>query len=351
MVAASNSANETGAGTPDTSAQENFGKFALEGAHDMDVFYDAKFRVRRKSGTYKEIPTPSPSLEYALADSHAHLSMLTASDLSLARAAAHGVDFVCCISDIAEDAAEVYAGLEGWIISAGVWLDQMRAADATIPAHVPTVRLSCGCHPHHASAYTNALEQALLHKLVDARTCCLGEIGLDYHYDFSPREVQREVFARQVQLAHRTGLPVALHIREAHDDAFAIMAEQGFPEAGAIVHCYTLGPDEVVRWLEQGCYIAVGGAVTFNKLDELREAVRIIPREQLLFETDAPFMTPVPLRGTECGPEHIIFTAAFIAETCGIKPGEDRKAFLQQIHRNTIALLDRGQSPWQSSTP
>ena len=309
-------------------------------------FYDAKFRKLHKDGSFDEVATPDPALEGPLADSHTHLGSLHTSDLPLARAAAYGVEFICNITDITEDAGDVYNLLDGWKVSAGAWLPSVAPGQMVF---MPTIRLSCGCHPHNAGKYNNSIEQALLHKLADGRTSCLGEIGLDYHYDHSPRDVQHKVFRRQVQLAHRTGLPLSLHVREAHDDALAIMDEEGFPEAGTILHCFTEGPDEAERWLERGCHIAVGGAVTFPSSDALREAVKIIPAERLLLETDAPYMTPVPLRGNENGPEYLIFTAAKVAEVRGIQPGPDRRDFLRTLFANATSLLDRGPTPWQLS--
>lgn len=313
---------------------------------DEQRFYDAKFRKKLKGGGFKEVPGPDPALESALADTHTHLGSLRASDLPLARAAALGVDFMCNITDITEDAGDVYTGLEGWKVAAGAWLSTVAGDDMTF---LPTIRLSCGCHPHNAEKYNNSIEQALLHKLADGRTSCLGEVGLDYHYDFSPRDKQQKVFRRQVQLAHRTDLPLSLHIREAHDDALQIMDEEGFPEAGTILHCFTMGPNEAERWLERGCYIAVGGAVTFESSEELREAVKMIPEDKLLLETDAPYMTPAPLRGNENGPEYIVFTAAKVAEVRGAEPGAARRALLQKLHANSTELLDRGPTPWQLS--
>ena len=113
-----------------------------------------------------------------------------------------------------------------------------------------------GCHPHNAKHYDDALEGLLLDRLADARVSAVGEIGLDYHYDFSPREAQREAFRRQVRVAKKAGLPVVLHIREAHDDAFSILQEEGFPQAGTLLHCFNLDWAELERWVEAGCYVA-----------------------------------------------------------------------------------------------
>ncbi len=204
-----------------------------------------------------------------------------------------------------------------------------------------------GCHPHNARHYGPSLEAELLERLADPRVAALGEIGLDYHYDFSPRDVQREVFRRQVRLAKACGLPVILHVREAHDDALAIMREEGFPEAGTLLHCFNLDWATLEPWVEAGCHVAFGGPLTFKNADEVRDAAARVPADRLLTETDAPYMTPEPLRGTTCGPEHVVFTAARLAEARGCEPGPARKALLEQLMDNARGLLDRPATPWQ----
>ena len=155
-----------------------------------------------------------------------------------------------------------------------------------------------GCHPHNAQHYDDALEAVLRERLHDARVSALGEVGLDYHYDLSPREAQREAFRRQIRLAKEAGLPAVLHLREAHDDGFALLSEEGFPEAGTLLHCFNLDAAELARWVDAGCFIAFGGPLTFKKAEEVREAAKLVPADRLLTETDAPYMTPEPLRGT-----------------------------------------------------
>lgn len=204
-----------------------------------------------------------------------------------------------------------------------------------------------GCHPHNAKFYDDALEQTLIDRLADPRVAAVGEIGLDYHYDLSPREDQREAFRRQIRVAKTAGLPVILHIREAHDDAFAILQEEGFPEAGALLHCFNLDWAELERWVEAGCFVAFGGPVTFKRADEVRDAAARMPEERLLTETDAPYMTPEPLRGATCGPEHVVFTAEKLCEVRGLAFGAEREAFLKRLLSNAHGLLDREPTPWQ----
>lgn len=211
--------------------------------------------------------------------------------------------------------------------------------------------MAVGCHPHNAKHYDDALEQKLRDALADPQVSAVGEIGLDYHYDLSPREDQRAAFRRQIRLAKEAGLPVVLHVREAHDDAFAILQDEGFPEAGTLLHCFNLDWAELERWVEAGCYVAFGGPLTFKKADEVRDAATHVPEDRLLTETDAPYMTPEPLRGNVCGPEHVIFTAEKLAEVRGFAPGQsyDRGTFLDKTLQNAYALLDRPETAWQKA--
>ena len=313
---------------------------------EVPVFYDEKFRARKKHDKYKEVPAPEPALEGPIADTHAHLTLLAHRDVVLARAAFYHVDFICNITDLFEGADRAYSELDGWRDEAAKQIDSMFPQSGLV---APRLRLACGCHPHNAKEYNDAMEEALLDKLHDPRTCILGEVGLDYHYDLSPRDMQREVFRRQIRLAHNTGLPLALHVREAHDEAMQIMKDEGFPAAGTILHCFNLGPDELAPWLEEDCYIAFGGPVTFKKADEVREAAKLVPENRLLTETDCPYMTPEPLRGTENGPEYTIFTAAMLAQVRGCEPGQQRERFLQTVYKNALDLLDREPTAWQKS--
>jgi len=218
-----------------------------------------------------------------------------------------------------------------------------------VQATVPHVRISAGVHPHNARLYGSEVEQTLLKLLADPRANAVGEIGLDYHYDLSPRETQREVFARQIELAKKLGMPIALHLRggedpkldDAHVQAFGILREVGFPEAGTLLHCCSLPADQLKPWIEEGCYIAYGGALTFKKADEAREAAKLVPVDRLLLETDSPYMAPEPMRGAACTPAHVVFMAAVLADVRGVACGPERAAFLDQLFENTRRFLDR----------
>lgn len=212
---------------------------------------------------------------------------------------------------------------------------------------MPRVRIATGCHPHNAKHYDDALEAVLRERLADPRTAAVGEIGLDSHYDFSPRDDQRSAFRRQLRVAKECGLPVILHVREAHDEALAIMRDEGFPEAGTLLHCFNLDWAELERWVEAGCHVAFGGPVTFKHADEVRDAAAHVPEELLLTETDSPYMTPEPLRGATCGPEHVVFTTEKLCEVRDLAFGEERETFLRKLLANAYELLDREPTQWQ----
>ena len=341
--------------------------------HDEPVFYDALFRSKRKKGAFRIVEPPTPPLEGLVADTHAHLEMLADIPLALARCAFFGLDFVCCITDVSEDELAVFSQAALWREEAAAMLSQIagggesatgtgahkgegalpRAAAETamdgLPhaSSIPHIRAAIGCHPHNAKSYSETLESSLLERLADPLACAIGEVGLDYHYDFSPRDVQRNVFRAQIALAHMTGLPLVLHIREAHDDALAIMEEEGFPEGGTLLHCFNLDAQALAPWVAHGCFIALGGPLTFKGSDELRSAALQIPLDRILTETDAPFMTPEPMRGMDCEPSHTIFTAQRLAQVLGFEPGERRKRFLEGMYQNALGLLDRQPTAWQ----
>lgn len=316
------------------------------------VFRDALFRQKRKHGAWREVE--APRLEGPVADTHAHMQMLADPALEFARCTLHGVRFVACVCDVCEgnDDALLFDGLDTWRAAVPQVLEELRAAagagDGCGDApDAPDARIVVGCHPHNAKDFDAAAEARLRKRLRDPRACAIGEIGLDYHYDLSPRCAQREVFRRQLRIAHELGFPVVLHLREAHGDALRILRDEGCPQAGVLLHCFNLGSQQLQPFLQLGCYVAFGGPVTFKKADEVREAAQLVPMDKLLTETDSPYMTPEPMRGANCGPAHTVFTAARLAEVRGAEPGEDRARFLNALYENARALLDRPALPCQ----
>ena len=272
-------------------------------------------------------PLPAlPDLGAPTADAHAHLDMLGDPVAALVRAARAGIALVATVVDLSEDPETTLDGLAAWQEAAAVEL----ASDG--PA-VPEVRLAVGWHPHNASAGTDRLLGRLRELAADERVGAFGELGLDFHYDHSPRDVQRAWFRAHLDLAHEVGLPVVVHLREAHDEGAAIIAERGLPPAGCIIHCFTEGPALAERFLEMGCYISFAGPVTFKKSDALREAAGLVPLDRLLVETDCPFLAPHPYRGRPNEPAYTVLNAAAVAQAKGIGAAEVASAALANARR------------------
>jgi len=175
-----------------------------------------------------------------------------------------------------------------------------------------------GVHPHDAVKATPETFAAMETLAADAQVLAIGEIGLDYHYDFSPRDVQREVFVTQLRLAERAGKPIVIHTREAWDDTLSLLREH-WP-GGGIMHCFSGGPAEARQALDLGFYLSFGGVLTFPKAELLREAARLTPEDRLLVETDAPYLAPVPRRGKRNEPAFVVETVRRLAEVRGMAP-------------------------------
>lgn len=171
-----------------------------------------------------------------------------------------------------------------------------------------------GLHPHDAEHGV-----ATIVDLFDGpgaeRIVAVGECGLDYYYDHSPRDVQQQVFAEQIAIAHARSLPLVIHTRDAWDDTFSVLATAGVPTP-TIFHCFTGGPAEAERALALGpeVYLSIPGIVTFKNSDDLRAAAAIVPADRLLIETDAPYLAPVPFRGKRNQPAYVVHTAQFLAD-------------------------------------
>ncbi|MGB9179060.1 MAG: TatD family hydrolase [Pyrinomonadaceae bacterium] len=176
-----------------------------------------------------------------------------------------------------------------------------------------------GVHPHDAKLFDKAAEERI-RKLIEssARVIAWGEIGLDYHYDHSPRDVQRDVFVKQLRAAREVALPVIIHSREADDETVEILrAECGGSGACGIMHCFGGSLEMAESMLELGFMISFAGNVTFKKAENLREVARRIPLDRLLIETDCPYLTPVPFRGRRNEPARVVEVARCIAELHG----------------------------------
>lgn len=202
------------------------------------------------------------------------------------------------------------------MITVGVTVERSREAIA-VAARSENVFATVGIHPHDAKEGTDGLAELIGAEKVVA----VGEAGLDYHYDHSPRETQRLVFAYQIGLAHEHGLPLVIHSREAWADTFAVLDSEGVPER-TVFHCFTGGPDEAERGLERGIYVSISGIVTFANAESLRDAVRACPLDRLMVETDSPYLAPAPHRGRPNRPAYVVHVGERVADVLGVPVSE-----------------------------
>ena len=244
-----------------------------------------------------------------MVDSHAHLAdEAFAADIEavVQRARAVPLAGILCIVDASDPEEGVRAGrvLELWDL----------------------IRTTSGVHPHRAAPF--AARPAAAAELADARiqaeplVRAVGEVGLDYHYDFAPRDVQRAVFAGQVRLACDRGLPLVVHTREADDDTIDVLTREGRGKARGVFHCFSGDERLARRVLELGFYVSFSGIVTFPKAGPVRDAAAIVPLERMLVETDAPYLAPVPHRGRRNEPSRVVEIVRTLARIRGIEAEE-----------------------------
>ncbi len=240
------------------------------------------------------------------ADSHCHVPYEGGSEaLVKARAAGVGPDVL----------GEARAAGVGRMISVGTDAAQSAAA-IDLARSEPDVWATVGLHPHDAVQGVASLDPLLDDP---ARRddggpviVAIGECGLDYHYDHSPRPVQREAFAAQIGLARRLRMALVIHTREAWDDTFAVLEAEGVPDR-TVFHCFTGGAPEARRVLSLGAWLSFSGIVTFKSADAVRDAVRLCPRDRMLVETDSPYLAPVPHRGRPNRPALVTVVGAAVA--------------------------------------
>ena len=190
-----------------------------------------------------------------------------------------------------------------------------------------------GVHPHDALESTPELDAALEILIGDERVVAVGEIGLDYHYDRSPRELQRSVFARFVALAVRQRKPIVVHTRNARDDTLEILAGEGARDVGGVIHCFSEDREFARAALELGFDLSFSGILTFKNAASVHDVAGWAPEDRILLETDSPYLAPVPLRGKPCEPAYIVHTARRLAELRGVE--------IEQIAQKTTENASR----------
>ena len=253
----------------------------------------------------------------ALIDSHAHLDFDDyAADLDgvVARAKAAGLVRVVCV---------------------GLWRKPGSFGDALELASRDPAFFSAtiGVHPHECVRVP--AEDWALHDVLarDPRVVAVGETGLDFHYDHSPRDVQESSFRRSLATARAAGKPVVIHVREADAVCARVLREEGVPSAGGVVHCFTGDAAAARAYLDLGLHISVAGVVTFKTAEAIRAAIRIVPRDRLLVETDCPFLAPIPHRGKRNEPAWVVETARKVAEVWGATLDEVAEATTANVRR------------------
>ncbi len=242
------------------------------------------------------MPDPTPTL----IDSHCHIDLPQFDadrEAIVARARAAGVGRFLLVGGVDEQQGH------------------RRALEVAAQLGMPA---SAGVHPHEARLWTDAVEDELRGLARAGRLVAVGEIGLDFYYDHSPRPVQQEVFRRQVRLARDVGLPVIIHTRDADDATASLLEEERAGEVGGVIHCFTGGEELARRALALGFFISFSGIVAFPRAEGIQAVARTIPLESILVETDAPFLAPPPYRGKRNEPAFVVEVARKVAHLRGL---------------------------------
>ncbi|MCX7745288.1 MAG: TatD family hydrolase [Clostridia bacterium] len=195
-----------------------------------------------------------------------------------------------------------------------------------------------GVHPHNVSNLGEGVLSELVELARNSKVVAIGEIGLDYYYDFSPKDVQQEWFGRQINLARELKLPVIIHNRDAHEDTMRLIKSEKAREVGGVLHCYSGSVEMAKEVLEHNLYISVGGPVTFKNAKKTIEVVKYVPLDRLLIETDCPYLTPEPYRGKRNDSSFVRLVAEKIAEIKGIS--YDEAAFATLNNAKTLFKIE-----------
>jgi TatD DNase family protein len=235
-----------------------------------------------------------------LVDSHAHLD---------------GEDYQ---ADLEAVVARARAALSH-VVLVGLWRKpgDFGNAHALAARHPGFFSATVGIHPHDCARVPEEDWAACDRAARDPSTVAVGETGLDFHYDRSPRQAQAASFRRSIRMAASAGKPLVVHVREADAECAQVLRQEGLPVRGGVIHCFTGDPSAARAYLDLGLYLSVAGIVTFKTAGPIREAVRIVPRDRLLVETDSPYLAPIPFRGQRNEPVHVVETARKVAEIWG----------------------------------
>ncbi len=220
----------------------------------------------------------------------------------------------------------------GHFVTIGCDLDTSRAAVALAQKH-PFISATVGVHPHEVRHIRDGWYDELRKLAKSERVVAYGEIGLDYHYDHSPRDVQRERFREQVRLARELRLPIVIHTREAQDDTIAILKEENAAEVGGVFHCFAGDAWLAKDALDLGFYLSFSGVVTFQNATMLRDIVKTVPMDRILVETDSPYLTPAPHRGKRNEPAYVRHIAEKLSEIHGISVQDVEEATTENTRR------------------
>jgi TatD DNase family protein len=257
-----------------------------------------------------------PHFDTPIIETHCHLDYLDDESLAstLAQSAAVGIERIITIAVAPGNLGRV---LELTRAAANIWGTQ-------------------GIHPHEAASYDDQVEALVRAQAADERILAIGEIGLDYHYDHADRSVQRTVFERQLQLAADLDMPVVIHTREADEDTRDILrAFSPLLRRKGVLHSFTSGPALAEFCLAEGFMLGFNGIATFNRADNVRAVIALTPLAQILLETDAPYLTPVPYRGRPNAPFYLPLVAEKVAQVKQIEV----ETMLEQVYRNSMAVF------------
>lgn len=234
-------------------------------------------------------------------------------------------------ADRAEVLARAVAAGVGLIINIGADMESS-ARSVALAEQYPMLYAAVGMHPHDAKQMQEADYQQLVQWAAHPKVVAIGEIGLDYHYDLSPRPVQKEVFLRQLDIARQTGKPFIIHEREAHADMLDIIKQAGRGLDG-VFHCFSGSVETAREYLKMGFYISIAGPVTFPKSVKTKEVAQFVPLDRLLLETDSPYLTPHPFRGRRNEPANVRLVAEEVAALRNLSPEQLAESTSENVRR------------------